>query len=431
MALSRREYLLLTAGMGVSVCWPAFAEEGADLSPQSADLPATGENVAELAAFDDWMRAFLTMHGIPGGQLAIARGGRVLYARGFGYAEREAHAPVEPDSLFRIASVSKPITAAAVLLLMQRGKLKLTDKVDEILSIEPHLEPRAKPDERWRAITLEHCLSHTGGWDRDASFDPMFAYERVAKSLGVKLPIGTAEIIRYMRGQALDFAPGERYAYSNFGYCLLGRVIEKLSGQPYETFVRDEVFAPLGVTAPRIGRSLREQRAEHEVCYYTYNDVQAMPVVGLHAGESGERVPLSYGGWNQEALDAHGGWIASATDLAKFASALDDAAFASKPLLTAESVQTMFAPHATINADTRIHYGLGWVLGRDGSDERPLRAHGGALPCTAAALVKTHDGLNLAVLFNLGQDQEGFLGRGLDGALVRAVHQVKRWPDRK
>jgi N-acyl-D-amino-acid deacylase len=419
--------LRLAAVVGASTCLPALAADDAKSPPQLPEIPVSGEEVATLAPLDDWMRAFMAASGIPGGQLAVAREGKLLYNSGFGYADRDAKLPVETTSLFRIASVSKPITAVAILQLVERGKLKLSDKVDEILAIGPHLEADAEPDDRWSEITIEHCLAHTGGWDRDKSYDPMFAYQRVAKSLGAKLPVGTAEIIRYMRGQPLDTAPGEHYAYSNFGFCLLGRVIEKLSGQPYDTYVRESVFAPLGCTSPRMGKSLETECTAPEVCYYTFNDAMATPMVGPDAGDEGKKVPVPYGGWHQEALDAHGGWIASAGDLALFAAALDEP----DKLIAADSVKDMFAPHATINADTRIHYGLGWVLGREGSDDRPLKAHGGALPCTAASLVKTHDGLNLAVLFNLGMDKNGFLGRGLDGKLVSAARQVEKWPDRE
>lgn len=388
----------------------------------------SGEAASKLAAFDRWIESFLTEHQIPGGQLAIARRGKVIYSRGFGFADREAKSPVQPESLLRIASISKPITAVAVLRLVQQQKLKLDDRVDEILAIEPHLESGATADERWKRVTIAQLLMHTGGWDREASYDPMFAYGRVAKALGKELPVGTAEIIRYMRGQPLDHAPGEKYAYSNFGYCLLGRVIEKVSGQDYAAFVQREVFAPLGITAPRIGGSLIEQRVEHEVHYYTASEVMATPVVGPHAGDAAHPVPISYGGWNHEALDAHGGWIASAEDLVRFAAALDDAAVASsKPLLSAALVKQMFSPHATIRAG--LGYGYGWLSWTPAGEPSPAVTHSGALPCTTAVLLKLRGELNFAVLFNLGQAKSGeFLARGIDSKLAALAAEVKEWP---
>ncbi len=429
MLCSRREALqwMIASGLLVGTIEDAEAAE---------TLPATGDEVPELQIFDAWMRYFLLLNRVPGGQLAITKAGQLIYSRGFGYADRDKLEPVKPTSLFRIASVSKPITAVAIMQLVERGKLKFADTIDELLEIEPHLEPDAKPDERWSKITVAMCLSHTGGWDRDKSYDPMFQQVRVAKSLGVNLPIGTAELIRYMRGAPLDFTPGERYAYSNFGYCLLGRVIEKVTGKSYEAYVQEAVFAPLDITAPKIGKSLVEERAEGEVKYYAYHDPQVMPLVGPHAGDEKAKVALSYGGWPQEVLDSHGGWITSAQDLARFAAAFDKSAEnVSKPLLRAASVRDMCSPHATVKPGDRqgrglISYGYGWTLGRENNDDKqPIVAHGGALPCTAASLVKLHDDINLAVLFNLGQDKDGnFLGRGLDGELIKLARNIEQWP---
>jgi N-acyl-D-amino-acid deacylase len=423
MSLSRRRLLKLSLASSLAMTMNhATAED-------DKESPVTGEAVKGLEAYDRWIAKFMAKYGIPGGQLAIGKGGEVIYSRGFGYADREQRTAVEPNSLFRIASVSKPITAVAVLLLVQRGKLKLENKIDAALKIEPHLPEGAKPDDRWEEITIAQCLSHTGGWDRDVSFDPMFAQRDAAQALGVKLPIGTAELIRYLRGRQLDFPPGKRYAYSNFGYCLLGRAIEKVTGQTYEQFVRQEVFEPLGISAPRVGRSLVEDRAAGEVTYYTVKEEQATPLVGPHAGDDAHPVPVQYGGWQQESLDSHGGWIASAADLVRFAAAFDKSQeTVSKPLLKPDLVQEMFARHARVSAgDPGVHYGYGWTLGAEAGDAKhPIRAHGGALPCTAASLVKLHDDINLAVLFNLGKTKEGaWIGRGLDRELINPVAAVR------
>lgn len=427
---TRREMLgwLVSSGLCLSAADLAWAE--------AKLLPSTGGEVPDLQIFDAWMRYFLLINRVPGGQLAIARGNTLIYSRGFGYADRDQEIAVEPASLFRIASVSKPITAVAILQLVERGKLKLDDTIDNLLKIEPLLEPEKKADERWPKITVAMCLAHTAGWDRDKSYDPMFQQVMIAKSLGVKLPIGTAEIIRYMRGAPLDSAPGERYAYSNFGYCLLGRVIEKLTGKTYEAYVREEVFAPVGITAPQIGKSLVDEQAAGEVKYFAYGDPQVMPLVGPHAGDETAKVAISYGGWPQEVLDSHGGWVASAQDLVRWGAALDKApTVASKQLLSADSVRDMFSPQSTVKPGDnqgrgKISYGYGWVLGReDDDDAKRIIGHGGALPCTAASLLKLHDGLTIAVLFNLGQDKDGnFLGRGLDAQLVKLTRSIEHWP---
>jgi len=388
------------------------------LSSSAEEIAATGKAVPELSGFDDWMQAFMREHNIPGGQLAIVRNGKLVYARGFGWADREAKEPVEPESLFRIASVSKPITAVAILKLVDQGKLKLDDKVLDHLKYEPHFEEGGKLDERWNQVTIRHCLTHTGGWDREKSYDPMFQAHRMAKSMKIDLPILPEHVIRYQLGQPLDFEPGERYAYSNFGYCLLGRVIEKLTGQPYEKHVQDEVLRPLGITRARIGGSLEDQRAEGEVRYYDVKGEPGKAIVGPGAGE--KEVPVSYGVWRQETLDAHGGYNEA-----------DDGTRAN--LLTGDSVRDMIGAHVMITAATDAKparfYGLGWFTEPAPGQRAFIARHGGALACTAASLMHFPDGTNLAVLFNLGQDKDGkFLGRGIEGPLTELVRPVKDWP---
>ena len=409
------------------------AADADDSNNKSTDvLPTTGDAVETLAPLDAWMRQIMTEHKIPGGSLAVIKDGKLIYARGFGYADREAKTPVQPESLFRIASVSKPITAVAILKLAEQGKLKFDDKVLDYIDAEPFLPEGRKIDERWNQVTLAHCLAHTCGWDRGVSYDPMFQALRMSREMKVPLPIEPVHIIRYQRGMPLDFDPGSRYAYSNFGYSLLGRVIEKVSGRPYEAHVREEVFAPLGITAPRIGKSLAHERADGEVKYYVVNDGTGVAVTGPAGGNEDEKVPISYGSWRQETLDAHGGWIASTIDLAKFGAAIDlvDQGKATRgKLLSPASVKEMFSPRIDMkNPEGQVtgQYGYGWMLKKH-DDLGDYSAHGGALACTAASLIHFQDGLNVAVLFNLGQAADGktFLAREVESGLLSAIAKVK------
>jgi CubicO group peptidase (beta-lactamase class C family) len=386
-------------------------------------ISVSGPADPQLAAFDELMVAFVRQHDVPGAALAVSRDGKLIYARGFGDADRERGLAMQPRSLFRIASISKPITAAAILRLIEQGKLKLDNLVFDLLPFEP--PPGRQRDPRLKKVTVRHLLEHTGGWDRAVSFDPMFRPLIIAADLGVPPPAGPEHVIRYMLGQQLDFEPGSRYAYCNFGYCVLGRLIEKLSGKPYATYVQDEVLTPLGIRDMQLGKTL--QQASGEVRYVDGKRRTAKAVVGP---ELGKKVPVPYGAWYLEAMDAHGGWIASAPDLVRFASAFDQPDRC--PILQADSVRTMFGRPAgavglTDKGEPRdAYYALGWNV-RVAAPGKFNASHAGALDGTATLLVRRHDGLCWAVLFNRGATPEGkHLGAAIDKALHEAADKVVR-----
>jgi N-acyl-D-amino-acid deacylase len=216
--------------------------------------------VPELASFDRTIAGLMAKWQIPGASIAVVKDGRLVLAHGYGWADRESRQPVRPESLFRIASLSKSLTAAAVLKLAEEGRLRLDDKAFALLGdLKPRPGAAVNPD--LRKITLRNLLQHSGGWDRDQSFDPMFRPREIAATMGVPPPAGAETIVRYMLDQPLQFAPGTKYAYSNFGYCVLGRIVEKVSGERYEDFVRNRILRPAGATAMRLGHTLLGERA--------------------------------------------------------------------------------------------------------------------------------------------------------------------------
>ncbi len=201
--------------------------------------------VTAAEAFDREMESFMEARKIPGGSLAVVKNRRLVYARGYGWADREKQVSASATSLLRIASISKPITAVAVLKLVEEGKLALNARAFDIVRLPAILENGRAPDERLKTITIRQLLQHTGGWDREKSFDPMFRSKLIAEKTRTPPPASAEAVIRYMLGQPLDFDPGTRYAYSNFGYCVLGRVIEQVSGLSYEKLVRTRILAPI------------------------------------------------------------------------------------------------------------------------------------------------------------------------------------------
>jgi len=362
-----------------------------------------GPDVDELAAFDQTIKEFMVEHKVPCAGLAVTCRGRLVLARGYNWSSITRQ-PVGPESLFRIASLSKSITAVAVMRLAEQGGLSLDDRLVDLLDISP---PPGRPsDPRLRQITVRHLLQHLGGWDRDKAFDPMFQDERIARELNVSLPIRTEHIIRFMAGQPLQHDPGTTMSYSNFGYCLLGRIIEKRTGLSYGDYVRTELLAPLGITRTRLGHSNFEDRAADEVEYQT---------------DSGS----AYGAFNVENMDSHGGWIASAVDLARFAAAFDNPD--NCPILSRASIEAMFAlppnidPNAYKTGD--VYYACGWNVRDFGSGKRNTW-HTGSLPGTYTFMARWAGGVNCVVLFN--KRGPGFAE--IDKQLGAAAHSVKHWP---
>ena len=374
--------------------------------------------------FDEEMERFMRERKVPGGALAVVKDRRLVFAKGYGFADRDKQTPVQPQSLFRIASISKSITAVAIMRLMQDGKLSLDAKMLDLIQIEPLLESGKEFDERHRAITVRHLLQHTGGWDRGKSFDPMFRPVKIAEATGTEAPAGPSAVIRYMLGRRLDFDPGTRYAYSNLGYCILGRIIEKLTGGTYDDYVKRTVLAPCGIHRMRLGCTLDGKQAPDEVRYYSASNGKGRCVF---PGVDGE-VPWPYGCYHLEAMDAHGGWLASAVDLARFAAALHDPAHC--PVLNADSIREMLAPPPPpMPQDEKRYYGCGWGARKAGPNGELNSWHMGSLAGTATLLVRRWDGLSWVALFNQRSEDKKLPDEAIDGALHEAAGKVKIWPE--
>jgi N-acyl-D-amino-acid deacylase len=403
--------------VGLTFCSAAIAQE--------KEIPVTGLGDADLAPFDDMMFKFMADNQVPGAVLAVAKDGKLVYARGFGHADQQLGLPVPPGMRFRIASISKPITAAAILKLIEMGLLKIDDNPFTVLNIALPMDS----DPRLKKITIKHLLHHTAGWDRAKAFDPMFRPIVIAKEENVMPPAKPMDIIHYMTHQKLQFEPGERYAYSNFGYCILGRVIEKVGGHSYEAFVQKRIFDPIGVKHTQLGHTLTT--AKNETHYFDEKSRTANAIMGPNFGKP---APLPYGAWYLEAMDSHGGWISSAPDLVRFASAFNQADKCK--ILKADSIKTMFARPEGLAGQTKegkakdVFYGCGWNV-RTVGDGKINTWHMGALDGTATILVRRSDGLTWAVLFNTRGNQKGeYLGSLIDPLVHQAANKVKRWPER-
>jgi len=376
-------------------------------------IAQTGLYIPDLQSIDQVIQEFMKRWDIPGASVALSKGGRLIYARGFGWGNRETSTMVTPENQFRIASLSKPITAIAIMQLVQKGKLGLDSLVfgeNGILSDSAYSQIK---DPRIKEITVRQLLQHTAGWDRNLSGDPMCDPMRIAEAMGVPRPADAVTIIRYALQQPLDFHPGTRFAYSNLGYSILGRVIEKISGLSYCNYVHTHIFQPLSISHTVLGESLLSGLNTEEVNYYPSSGAKKVPSVYKHK----ERVPSPYGGFHLEAMDAHGGWIATASDLIRLLTAVDG--FDTRPdLLSQASISAM----TEANGNGLPTYALGWCV-----NERNNWWHSGSLPGSSATMVRTQEGLTWCILFNR-RSEDGNYFKELDKLMWQGIREVSTWP---
>ncbi len=363
-------------------------------------------------AIDSIIKVFLKKHHIKGASVAVTRKGQLVYARGFGYANYMDSIETIPSNLFRIASVSKLITATAVMKLAESGRLNLEDKVFGLNGWLNDSVFLNYADTRVENITIMHLLTHTAGWNHKKN-DPVFGPLVIAKKLKLSKPAGTDELIQYVLSQKLDFVPGRQYSYSNTGYCILGKIIEKASGMPYENYVKFAVFQPLGINNLQLGKSFPEEMPPDEVIYYINEKLQLYPAYD----GSGARVPLQYGGNNIELLGPAGGWIASAPELAKFIAAVDG--FSAYPdILSRHSIKLM----------TRAYGKNNHLIGWRGSDGKGTWWRTGTLAGTAALVMRFNNELNWVILLNTTPDKRSSIHNELSRAIYQCMQKVKEWP---
>ncbi len=331
---------------------------------------------------------------------ALVVEGKLVMARGYGLADPASGTAVEPTSLFRVASVSKPITAVAILRLVAQGRLDLDAR---LLDLVPQLVPDGGvADARAHDITVRLLLEHRAGWDRAIGPNPLYHLRPIAEEMGVASPPSHTVMGQWLFGQPLHFVPNSRYVYNNMNYFLLGQVIEAVTGTPYESHVREDVLVPLGISAMRTGATLAAERLPEEVRYHHLGSATSV------FDSSPGTLPAPYGGFfDLSLMNASGGWVASVVDLARFARAVQ-----TPTMLLPEDLHT----YMTTDHSGSGVYGAGWILA--GNDYY----HTGALEGTNSMLMIHADGHILVLLFNgnINISFESFL------ALIR---QVEAWPD--
>jgi CubicO group peptidase (beta-lactamase class C family) len=371
-------------------------------------------SLSSFAGFDGCTRvieSFLKKWSIEGASVAIARDGKLVFAKGFGYADTAAGTEVQPYSKFRIASISKLVTAVAIMKLSEEGKLSLDDKVfgpEGILNDTIYCHPK---DKRAFSITVSHLLSHEAGWSQRWG-DQMFMPFVVASQLKVGLPVDTRTIVRFALSKKLHFTPGTGRSYSNLGYSILGLVIEKISGLHYEDFCQKEIFEPLGIYDMVPARNMPDMKAPFEVTYY---EPSAMPLKPSIYG-TGELVPAQYGGNDIEALGGAGSWLATAPDLLRLLLAVDG--FSTRQdIIDDESIRFM--------TDVNNRYApVGWKTTlMDGSWIRT-----GSFSGTAGMIKRQPDGISWVILLNSSAWNGPEIHSYINRTMTKFLQQVTDWP---
>lgn len=271
-----------------------------------------------LDRMDRDIERFMARYSIHGMSLAISRGDSLIYAKGYGWADEEARQEMTPKHIMRIASASKLVTAVAVMRLIEEGKLSMTSRIfgpEGILN--DTIFTNAIHDERLLDITVDHLLRHQGGFGMGAG-DPMFNTKDIIHAKGLSTPPSNEELTQIVLGRKIAFTPGKGRRYSNFGYMLLSLVIERVSGKSYWDYVTEDVLEPAGCHRFRPATNYYADRLPDEVRYYGPDTVAVEEFNG-----SGRMVQRVYGGSNVNGLVGAGGWLASASDLARLVAATD------------------------------------------------------------------------------------------------------------
>ncbi|OAI39643.1 hypothetical protein AYO40_05625 [Planctomycetaceae bacterium SCGC AG-212-D15] len=384
---TRRAALAALAGLGGLAASgeirPGGAQTPADASPYQTKLPVRGKAGPGLEPFDSAMKAIMDRHGVPGAALAIAKGGKLLCARAYGWSNVAKGTASEPDTLFGLASLSKPITAVATMKLVEEGKLKLDDAVFDILNyIKP--PPRTRVDPRLREITVRHCLDHSGGWDRNVTGDVINWEPQICRMYKVRPPLSPGKLISFVMGTPLNFKPGTDARYSNTGYIILGEVIAATSGQPYEQFVTEKVLKPMGITQTRM-TGFDGKYVKGETLRYLPGTLVSLPAMLL---------PM---------VNAAGGWSSSVVDMARFLTNIDGSR--GESVLSEKTRKLMLAPPpAPLKPRANgTWFGLGWdaVLT---NDRGTTYFKEGSYQGMRTFMKRLPNGVNWALLYNASME---------------------------
>ncbi|NLU38306.1 MAG: beta-lactamase family protein [Bacteroidales bacterium] len=358
---------------------------------------------------DNELSRFMDYNGLHGVSLAVVKDERLVFAKGYGLAITEDSIPTAPGTVFRLASVSKLISAVAIMKLAEEKKLALSDKVfgaKGFFNEDKYLDIK---DKRLEDVTIHNLLNHSGGWTQRYG-DPMFNLLQIAKLVGDTPPVTFNSLMKFVLSRNLHFSPGEAHSYSNLGYFFLGEIINRVTQQPFDEYIKNEILSPMGIFDIQLANNRFEERFPNEAKYYLpYGD----SLILSYTGDS-SLVSKMYGGNDVHLLGTAGGWVASAPELAKFMVSIDG--FNHVPdFLSKASIAQM--------TQDKEHF-LGWKQEyRDGW----LRT--GSFAGTQAVMFRGNDGFSWVFLCNTSSWKAASFSYDVIRLMNKIEHSVKYWPD--
>jgi CubicO group peptidase (beta-lactamase class C family) len=378
---------------------------------RSIDFSETIIDSTVYVTLDNSIERFIRQWGVTGASVAVAKDGKLVYAKGFGYANRENDEPMQPNNLLRVASVSKLITAVAVMKLVEDGRLNLESTVfgpNGILNVPTY---NTYIDERVTEIKVKHLLNHSAGWTTRWG-DHLFMHGSIARQLNKELPLTQDDIICFALAKRLHFKPGTRSSYNNLGYIILEKVIEKTTALPYEMYVKNSVLRPIGIYDAFIAHNFDSLRYPLETRYYEVPEAEKVPAFN---GQP-KMVLKSRGGNDIRALGAAGGWVISSVSLMKFLLAIEPKS--DVKYLSSKSLIEL------TQAEPGIHP-LGWRwVSTDGTKWRT-----GSFAGTSALAISRNDGFSYVFLTNTSPWVGARFPYEVNRMMTNAIQRIEVWPN--
>lgn len=413
--------LLMIAGLTLTIrsCQPAanrhiLAEEEEIRYRLNDSIRNAFCDFKETERMERYLKNWMARYNIRGAQLAIMDNERLIYAKGFGWADQQDSVLLEAGDILRIASASKLITAIGVMKLCEEGKLTTESPVfgpQGILNDSIFLQYK---DKRVPKITVHHLLNHTSGFSRRMG-DPMFRSADLIRWTGSNRKLTEDEVIAFQLGLRLRDNPGGSAQYSNVGYLVLSRVIEEASGMTYEDYIRKHVLEPAGCYDMQIARNFHHEKHRRETTYYGHAPED---LIESYDG-SGLMRPREYGGHNIEGLQGAGAWVCSAAELLRLVASIDGLPGV-PDILSKESIQKM----TTLNGKGDFPYGWARMQAKGGVLTRT-----GTMSGTSAYIKSRPGGVSYVLITNTssyrGASFTNRIGQTIDNALTR----VKEWPE--